>query len=125
MTLRTGSTADESDLRGHMASTVVDHLRPHIYVLRTEASVTANGKLDRRRLIDGTAAPTTPTAGPPLRTVVVNDDDQYAIWPAHRPAPTGWTAVGRPGTLDECKALVRRLWSDIRPSRRRPALETS
>lgn len=125
VTLRTGSTSDESDLRSHMASAVADHLRPDVYVLRTEASVTANGKLDRRRLIDGAAAPTKPSAGPTLRTVVVNDDDQYAIWPAHRPAPTGWTSVGLPGTVDECKTLVRRLWSDIRPARRRHAVQTS
>ncbi|WP_327099131.1 amino acid adenylation domain-containing protein [Nocardia vinacea] len=125
VTLRTGSTSDESDLRSHMASAVADHLRPDVYVLRTEASVTANGKLDRRRLIDGAAAPTKPSAGPTLRTVVVNDDDQYAIWPAHRPAPTGWTSVDLPGTVDECKTLVRRLWSDIRPARRRHAVQTS
>ncbi|WP_433621080.1 amino acid adenylation domain-containing protein [Nocardia sp. CA-120079] len=125
VTLRTGSTSGELDLRSHMASAVPDHLRPDVYVLRAEASVTANGKLDRRRLIEDAAASKTPSTSSPLRTVVVNDDDQYAIWPAHRPAPTGWTAVGRPGTVDECKALVRQLWSDIRPVHRRHAVQTS
>ncbi|WP_433202977.1 amino acid adenylation domain-containing protein [Nocardia sp. CA-107356] len=125
VTLRTESTSDDSDLRGHMTSTVPDHLRPDIYVLRTEASVTSHGKLDRRRLLDGAAPPPTSNYIPTVRTVVVNEDDQYAIWPAHRRAPTGWTSIGRPGTVDECKELVRRLWSDIRPARRRHAAQSS
>ncbi|MGW1738258.1 amino acid adenylation domain-containing protein [Nocardia sp. NPDC001965] len=124
VTLRHDSASGESDLRGHMASMVPEHLRPEAYVLRADASVTANGKLVRRRILDGDPVPPAPSADPALRTVVVNSDDQYAVWPAHRSAPAGWTVVGGPATLDECRTLVRRLWSDIRPARRRRAAQS-
>ncbi|MGW5740792.1 MbtH family protein [Amycolatopsis sp. NPDC003861] len=48
-------------------------------------------------------------------TVVVNDEEQYSIWPAGRTAPAGWTAVGVTGTEDECVAHIERVWVDMRP----------
>lgn len=30
-------------------------------------------------------------------TVVVNHEEQYSIWPVHRPLPLGWTAVSKTG----------------------------
>jgi MbtH protein len=47
--------------------------------------------------------------------VVVNHEDQYAIWPADQPVPAGWSTTGQPGPKDECLALVRTLWTDMRP----------
>jgi MbtH protein len=47
--------------------------------------------------------------------VVVNHEEQYSIWPADRPVPAGWSLAGQPGSKEECLALVRTLWTDMRP----------
>ncbi|MFE7191743.1 MbtH family protein [Kitasatospora sp. NPDC057541] len=58
--------------------------------------------------------------------VVVNDEEQHALWPAAAPLPAGWRAEGFTGTEEECAAHVDRVWSDIRPLslRRRLAEQT-
>lgn len=48
-------------------------------------------------------------------TVVVNDEEQYSIWPADREAPPGWARTGTPGTRAECLAHVEEVWTDMRP----------
>ena len=53
-------------------------------------------------------------AGKPF-VVVVNDEDQYSIWPTRRPLPAGWTEAGRPGTKDECLNYIEDTWQDMRP----------
>lgn len=55
--------------------------------------------------------------------VLVNDEQQYSIWPADRAVPLGWTAVGTPGPRDQCFAHIQRVWSNVTPlgPRRRPA----
>jgi MbtH protein len=47
--------------------------------------------------------------------VVVNDEEQYSIWPAGRELPLGWTAEGTTGTRDECLAHIDEVWADITP----------
>jgi MbtH protein len=47
--------------------------------------------------------------------VVINDEEQYSIWPAHRTAPTGWHEVGVRGSKQECLAHVEKVWTDITP----------
>jgi MbtH protein len=47
--------------------------------------------------------------------VVVNDEEQYSLWPAGRPLPAGWRAEGVEGTEDECAAHIDRVWVDMRP----------
>ena len=51
-----------------------------------------------------------------IYTVVKNHEDQYSIWPAHKPLPVGWTAVGKEGLKDECLAYVEHVWTDMRPA---------
>jgi MbtH protein len=46
--------------------------------------------------------------------VVRNDEDQYSIWPADHPVPSGWHPEAA-GTKAECLALIRDLWTDMRP----------
>jgi MbtH protein len=50
-----------------------------------------------------------------LYTVVVNHEEQYSIWPAHRALPLGWRAVGQPGAKDACLAYIEEVWTDMRP----------
>ena len=47
--------------------------------------------------------------------VVINGEEQYSIWPADRPNPTGWSDVGKSGTKDECLAFIKEVWTDMRP----------
>jgi MbtH protein len=55
--------------------------------------------------------------------VVVNDEEQYSIWPVGRELPAGWHAGGFEGAKDECLAHIGDIWTDIRPAslRRRTA----
>jgi MbtH protein len=47
--------------------------------------------------------------------VVVNDEDQYSIWPTDRDIPSGWHAEGTSGVKDDCLAHIELVWTDMRP----------
>lgn len=47
--------------------------------------------------------------------VVVNHEEQYSIWPAHRQSPMGWKDIGKSGSKAECLAYIREVWIDMRP----------
>lgn len=55
--------------------------------------------------------------------VVVNDEEQYSIWPADRALPLGWSAGGKSGSKEECLTYIAEVWTDLRPRsvRERPA----
>ena len=50
-----------------------------------------------------------------IYTVVVNHEEQYSIWLAERPMPTGWRAAGKTGTKQECLEFITQVWTDMRP----------
>lgn len=47
--------------------------------------------------------------------VVVNDEEQYSIWPSDRDNPPGWRDVGPSGPKLECLAYIKEVWTDMRP----------
>lgn len=47
--------------------------------------------------------------------VVVNDEEQYSIWPVDRDPPLGWSEVGKRGLKNECLAYIGEVWTDMRP----------
>jgi MbtH protein len=47
--------------------------------------------------------------------VVLNHEEQYSIWPAHRENALGWKDAGKTGTKDECLAYIKEVWTDMRP----------
>lgn len=47
--------------------------------------------------------------------VVVNDEEQYSIWPADRQNPAGWHDEGTSGTKQECLDHIAHIWTDMRP----------
>ncbi|MDE1147115.1 MAG: MbtH family protein [Azospirillaceae bacterium] len=56
-----------------------------------------------------------------LYLVVVNDEEQYSIWPTGRDLPSGWRGVTGPAIKADCLAHISRVWVDMRPaSLRRP-----
>ena len=50
-----------------------------------------------------------------LYRVVVNAEEQYSIWPAHRELPLGWKDAGKQGLKAECLAYIQEVWTDMRP----------
>jgi MbtH protein len=48
--------------------------------------------------------------------VLVNDEEQYSLWPAHLDRPGGWRAQGGEGSRQECLDLIERSWTDMRPA---------
>jgi MbtH protein len=47
--------------------------------------------------------------------VVINDEEQYSIWPADKAIPAGWKAVGKKDVKDSCLAYINEVWTDMRP----------
>ena len=47
--------------------------------------------------------------------VVVNDEEQYSIWPDYKQTPNGWREVGKVGNKRDCLAYVESVWTDMRP----------
>lgn len=47
--------------------------------------------------------------------VVINHEEQYSIWPAHREIPAGWKAVGKEGPKQDCLDYIEEVWTDMRP----------
>jgi MbtH protein len=47
--------------------------------------------------------------------VVVNDEEQYSIWPSDRENPPGWRDAGKAGAKDDCLAYIKEVWTDMRP----------
>ncbi|URN93688.1 MAG: MbtH family NRPS accessory protein [Candidatus Pristimantibacillus lignocellulolyticus] len=47
--------------------------------------------------------------------VVVNAEEQYALWPLHLHNPSGWSNAGKSGTKAECLTFVNEVWCDLTP----------
>ena len=47
--------------------------------------------------------------------VVMNDEEQYSIWPDGRQLPAGWHDAGKVGNKQECLAHINEVWTDMRP----------
>jgi MbtH protein len=52
-----------------------------------------------------------------LFKVMINDDEQRAVWPVDRDDSGGWVEEEGPsrGTLSHCQEHVREIWTDMRP----------
>jgi MbtH protein len=55
--------------------------------------------------------------------VVVNDEEQYSIWPVEKKNPLGWTDAGKTGSKTECLAYIKEVWTDMRPLSLRKEME--
>ena len=59
-----------------------------------------------------------------IYTVVVNAEEQYSIWPSHKPTPRGWRSVGKEARKAECLAYINETWTDMRPLSLRRKMDT-
>jgi MbtH protein len=57
--------------------------------------------------------------------VVINDEEQYSIWPLDRALPPGWHAVGKQGARRACLEYIDEVWTDMRPKSLRDAEQRS
>jgi MbtH protein len=55
--------------------------------------------------------------------VLINDEEQYSLWPSYKPIPAGWKIAREEGTKDECLAYVDEVWTDMRPLSLRKQME--
>ena len=51
----------------------------------------------------------------PKYQVLVNDEEQYSLWPAGQEVPAGWQPAGFEGTKEQCTDHVDAVWTDMRP----------
>lgn len=47
--------------------------------------------------------------------VLVNEEEQYSLWPKDKIVPEGWYSIGKEGSEDECRCHVDQVWMDMRP----------
>ena len=57
--------------------------------------------------------------------VVVNDEEQYSIWPLDRDNPAGWREGGKSGTKAACLEYIEQVWTDMRPLSLRKAMDAA
>jgi MbtH protein len=55
--------------------------------------------------------------------VVVNDEEQYSIWPDYKEIPRGWRDAGVRGPKQQCLDYIKEVWTDMRPKSLRDAMD--
>ena len=76
-----------------------------------------------RRNESGADMPTNEEEDAQTYTVVINDEEQYSIWPSHKDIPRGWRSVGHQGRKSECLKYIDEVWTDMRPLSLRRKME--
>jgi MbtH protein len=54
--------------------------------------------------------------------VLLNDDDQYSLWPALTDVPAGWRVVHPADSRKACLDFITSHWTDMRPKSLRSSL---
>ncbi len=47
--------------------------------------------------------------------VLINDEEQYSLWPAFAEVPAGWNVALAEGTRKACIDFIEENWTDMRP----------
>jgi MbtH protein len=55
--------------------------------------------------------------------VLINDEEQYGLFPQELAIPPGWREAGFSGSEEACVAYVDQQWTDMRPLSLRKAME--
>jgi MbtH protein len=56
--------------------------------------------------------------------VLINDEEQYSIWPEQKAVPAGWYEKGFAGSKDEVAQYIDQHWTDMRPASLRKAMDS-
>ncbi|WP_077042154.1 MbtH family protein [Rhodococcus sp. MTM3W5.2] len=54
--------------------------------------------------------------------VLVNEEEQYSLWPAFSAVPSGWNAVFGEDSRSSCLEYIENNWTDMRPKGLREAM---
>ena len=46
---------------------------------------------------------------------LINDEDQYSLWPSFADVPAGWTVAHEQDTRQACLNFIEENWTDMRP----------
>jgi MbtH protein len=57
--------------------------------------------------------------------VLVNEEEQYSLWPSRKSIPAGWRDVGVYGPKAKCLEYIEEVWKDITPLSVRKRLESA
>ncbi len=60
-----------------------------------------------------------------LFKAIINDEEQYSIWPEQKETPAGWREVGFKGSKAEVSEYIDKNWTDMRPLSLRKAMEAN
>lgn len=55
--------------------------------------------------------------------MLINDEEQYSLWPAFADVPAGWKVVLEETDRQTCLDYIERHWTDLRPRSLREAME--
>jgi MbtH protein len=59
-----------------------------------------------------------------LFIALINEEEQYSIWPAKKDVPAGWKALDFSGSKAEVSAYIDQQWTDMRPASLRRAMDS-
>jgi MbtH protein len=57
--------------------------------------------------------------------VLINDEEQYSLWPRNQDVPAGWRSVDVSGSKEECMKYVDETWTDMRPKSLRQKMDAA
>jgi MbtH protein len=57
--------------------------------------------------------------------VVLNDEEQYSIWPVGKAVPAGWRKAGKQASKEACLEFIKQEWTDMRPLSLRTKMDAS
>lgn len=58
-----------------------------------------------------------------LYYTVINEEEQYSIWPEGREVPLGWRIIGEAQSKEKCLDYIEEVWTDMRPLSLRKYME--
>jgi len=51
-----------------------------------------------------------------LYLALMNDEQQYSLWPADLDVPAGWSSAYGPVERSDCLEYIEAQWTDLRPA---------
>ncbi|MGW5739598.1 MULTISPECIES: MbtH family protein [Streptomyces] len=55
--------------------------------------------------------------------VLMNEEEQYSLWPSFIEVPQGWRTVLEETDRDTCVEFIEKNWTDLRPKSLRDAMD--
>ncbi len=60
-----------------------------------------------------------------LFDVVLNEEEQYSVWPAAKAVPAGWRKAGKQASKEACLEFIKEVWTDMRPLSLRTSMDAA